>query len=363
MLEVLLLPTKLVLAFLVMLLGNAELAAGVELRCHPVDLLVSVSLLLGLLNRKVLPVQRLRPLVAGLEDRVVDGHVEVVWRSAELALSMHLLSLKLLLHLHLLLGMLLLLLVCEVLVEVLIELLLLSHRLAELRLLELLLGVELGLLVEEGLLLMLLLGPLRHGHLLREGLLGHRLCWLDLRRLEALALGVEVDRVDLTNCVERLLSISKDDLSSLLEASYLDFDYLSNAFLVVLDISDALVVLDDPRDTEVEAAEHDPLLDVLDEGQNICVYLESIDVDDVSVDEAVSNAFAGVCQNLMVQLGRALVDLASLGDVVNDFLVEHVHLAHLLVDLRQVFHVLGCVLDHRGSQGPCLPERLIVLHG
>lgn len=48
----------------------------------------------------------------------------------------------------------------------------------------------------------------------------------------------------------------------------------------------------------------------------------------------------------MVQLRQALVDLAALAHIVDDIFVEHVHLTHFLVDLRQVLDVLRSVLDH-----------------
>lgn len=64
----------------------------------------------------------------------------------------------------------------------------------------------------------------------------------------------------------------------------------------------------------------------------------------------------------MVQLGQALVDLAALAYVVDDVLVEDVHLAHLLVDLREVLNVLGSVLDHCGREWSLLPKLRIYLH-
>lgn len=138
----------------------------------------------------------------------------------------------------------------------------------------------------------------------------------------------------LADDVQWLLYILEDDLATLLEACDLHLDYLSNASLVVAEVLDALVILDHARDAQVQAAEDDSLLDVLDKGQNVRVNVESAGVGNVPVDEAVADALAGVTQDLMVELGQALVDLAALAHVVDDVFVENVHLAHLLVHLR-----------------------------
>jgi hypothetical protein len=64
-----LLPGIFTLAFLLLFFTlDVELAVGGELWGHPVDLRVSVTLLLSLLYSEVLSVERLRPLVTGLED-------------------------------------------------------------------------------------------------------------------------------------------------------------------------------------------------------------------------------------------------------------------------------------------------------
>ena len=64
----------------------------------------------------------------------------------------------------------------------------------------------------------------------------------------------------------------------------------------------------------------------------------------------------------MVQFCQTLIYFATLADIVNDVLVEYVHLPHLLVDLRQVLDVLSGVLDHAGSEGSLLPELRVILH-
>lgn len=169
-------------------------------------------------------------------------------------------------------------------------------------------------------------------------------------------------RVALADDVERLLDVLEDDLATLLEASDLHLDDLADASLVVSEVLDALVVLDDARHAEVQAAEYDSLLDVLDEGQDVGVDVECADIGDVSVNESIANALPGVAEYFVVQLGQALVNLAALTHIVNDVLVEHVHLPHLLVDLRQVLHVLRSVLNHRRTQRPLLPKLRIDLH-
>lgn len=166
----------------------------------------------------------------------------------------------------------------------------------------------------------------------------------------------------LTNDVEWLLNILENNLAAFLEARHLHLDYLSDAPLVVSEVLDALIVLDDARDAEVEAAEDDSLLDVLDESEDVGVDVEGADVRDVSVDEAVPDALAGVTQDLVVQLSQALVYFATFAHVVDYVLAEYVHLAHLLVDLWQVLYVLGSVLDHGRGQRSLLPELGVDLH-
>ena len=85
-------------------------------------------------------------------------------------------------------------------------------------------------------------------------------------------------------------------------------------------------------------------LDILDEREDLRVHFQRVHVSDVSINEPVCDAFPRVRQNLVVQLCRALINFATLGDVVNDLLVEDVELSHLLVDLREVLHILSRVL-------------------
>ena len=142
----------------------------------------------------------------------------------------------------------------------------------------------------------------------------------------------------------------------------MDFDDLTDRLPILFDIFNAIIVLNDTRNAQVEGAEHDALLDVLDEGKDISVYLEQVDVVDISVDEAVADALAGVRQDLVVEFGGALVDLTALGHIIDDLLVEDVHSPHFLVDQREVLDVLRRILDHGLGQGALLPEVGIILH-
>ena len=155
--------------------------------------------------------------------------------------------------------------------------------------------------------------------------------------------------VILADHVEGLFKVMQDYFARLFKACHLHLHYVSDALFIVLDIFDALVVLDHSRDTQVQTAKDNSLLDVLDKCQNICINLKRACVNDVPVYEAIANALSGIAQDLVVQLGRALVYLASFGDVVDDFLVEDIHASHFLIHLWKVLYVLSCILYHRRS--------------
>lgn len=73
-------------------------------------------------------------------------------------------------------------------------------------------------------------------------------------------------RMDLADIVQRKFSISEDHFPRLFKSSDLNLDYIADRLLVILDISDRLVIFDDTRDSEVQTAENNSFLDVLDEG-------------------------------------------------------------------------------------------------
>lgn len=79
----------------------------------------------------------------------------------------------------------------------------------------------------------------------------------------------------------------------------MDFDDFANTFSIDFDVSDTIIIFDDARNSKVQAAEDDSLLDILDERQNVCVDFERVYINDVSIDESVSNAFTGVAQDFM----------------------------------------------------------------
>ena len=105
----------------------------------------------------------------------------------------------------------------------------------------------------------------------------------------------------LTNYVERLLDILEHYFATFLEASHLDFYYFADASFVVSEVLDTLIVLDDARYAEVQAAEHDSLLDVFDEGQDVRVNVQGADVRNIPINEAISNTLARVTQDLVIQ--------------------------------------------------------------
>ena len=152
--------------------------------------------------------------------------------------------------------------------------------------------------------------------------------------------------MNLAETVQRLLCVSEDYFSALFEASDLDVDDFSDAFLVILYVFDAFVILDDPTDSKVDTAEDNFFLDVFDESQYLGVNFESVYIYKISVNEPVTNALPSIAQDFMVQFCGALVDLPAFSHVVHDLLVEDIQLSHFLVYLWQVLDVLGRILDH-----------------
>lgn len=100
--------------------------------------------------------------------------------------------------------------------------------------------------------------------------------------------------------IDGLLVIFQDDLPWLLKARDLYLNDVSDTLEVILDILDAIIVFDDTRDSQVQTAEHNLLLDVFDEGLDICIDFEGADVSDVAVDEAVAYALPCITQNFVV---------------------------------------------------------------
>ena len=166
----------------------------------------------------------------------------------------------------------------------------------------------------------------------------------------------------LANDVQRLLDVFKHNFAAFLEASDLDLNYLTDTSLIISKVLDALVVLDDAGHAQIKTAENNAFLDVFYESKYIRVNIKSVHVRDIPIDESVANAFARITQYFVIQLGQTLVDFAAFTDIVNDVLVEHLHLPHFLVNFGEVLYILGSVLDHAGCEGSLLPKLWIILH-
>ena len=88
--------------------------------------------------------------------------------------------------------------------------------------------------------------------------------------LVRVALVVEhLRRVALADNVKWLFNILEDNLTTLLEAGHLDLDDLADASLVVPEVLDAFIVFNDARDSEIETAENNSLLNILNESQDV----------------------------------------------------------------------------------------------
>ena len=105
----------------------------------------------------------------------------------------------------------------------------------------------------------------------------------------------------LTNDVERLLDVLEHYFATLLEASHLDFYYLANASFVVSEVFNTLIIFDDARHAEIQAAENDSFLDIFDKGQNVRVNVQCADIGNIPINEATSNTLARVTQDLVIQ--------------------------------------------------------------
>lgn len=100
--------------------------------------------------------------------------------------------------------------------------------------------------------------------------------------------------------VQRLFEVMEHNLSRLLKACHLYFDYVSNALFVILYILNAFVVLNHSGDTQIQTAKHYPLLYILNKGQNIGIFLESAHINNISIDKPIANALSAIAQDLMI---------------------------------------------------------------
>ena len=101
-------------------------------------------------------------------------------------------------------------------------------------------------------------------------------------------------REALTDDVEGLLFILQYNFTVLFEACDLNFDYISDAFPIVFDVPDAIIILYHTWYSEVETAENDFLLDVFDERLDISIDADGCHIFNISIDEWVTNTFAGI---------------------------------------------------------------------
>lgn len=104
----------------------------------------------------------------------------------------------------------------------------------------------------------------------------------------------------MTDDVKRLLHVFQDNLSTLLEASDLDFYNFTDTALIVPEVLDAFIVFDDARDSKIETTENNSLLNILNEGQDVRVNIQSAHISDVPVDESIADAFPRVTKDLVV---------------------------------------------------------------
>ena len=105
----------------------------------------------------------------------------------------------------------------------------------------------------------------------------------------------------LTNYVQWLLDILQHNFATFFKACHLDFYYFTDASFIVSEVLDTLIVLDDAGHAEVQTTEHDALLDVFDEGQDVRVNVQGADVRNISIYESISNTLARVTQDLVIQ--------------------------------------------------------------
>ena len=70
---------------------------------------------------------------------------------------------------------------------------------------------------------------------------------------------------------------------------------------VVSEVLNTLIILNDAGHAEIQATEHDSLLDVFDEGQDVRVNVQSADIGNIPINKAVSNTLTRVTQDLVIQ--------------------------------------------------------------
>lgn len=108
-------------------------------------------------------------------------------------------------------------------------------------------------------------------------------------------------RMTLTNYIERLLHVLENNLATFFKTCHLYFYYFADASFVVSEVLNTLIILNDAGHAEIQATEHDSLLDVFDEGQDVRVNVQSADIGNIPINKAVSNTLTRVTQDLVIQ--------------------------------------------------------------
>ena len=107
-------------------------------------------------------------------------------------------------------------------------------------------------------------------------------------------------RMALRDYVQRLLDVLENYFAALLKASDLNFNNFTNWFTVLFNVFNAIIILDDARNSQVKRAKDDSLLNILNECQDISVDLKRVHINNVPVDEAVSYALTGITEYLVI---------------------------------------------------------------
>ena len=162
--------------------------------------------------------------------------------------------------------------------------------------------------------------------------------------------------------IQWLLKVMENYLTRFLKPCDLNFNDVSNTFLVFFDILDAFVIFDHTWDSKIQTAEHNSFLYVLHKGKDIRIDFKCAHINDVSVDESISIALPCITEDLVVELGCALINFTAFCHIINDIFLKDIHASHLLIHLWQVLHILCCILNHWWRQWPLFPKLFIILH-
>ena len=133
--------------------------------------------------------------------------------------------------------------------------------------------------------------------------------------------------------IQWLLKVMENYLTRFLKPCDLYFNDVSNAFLVFFDILDAFVIFDHTWDSKIQTAENNSFLYVLHKGKDIRIDFECAHINNVSVDESISIALPCITEDLVVELGCALINFTAFCHIINDIFLKDIHASHLLIHL------------------------------